>query len=475
VAEHQIAGTQADKRGHAEPGLAARAIAVIGAGWAGCAAALELARAGYQVTLLEAGRTLGGRARRVDTDRAHLDNGQHILLGAYSESLRLMKLAGVEREQALLTLPLQMRYPPGTGGMDFVAPALPLPAPLHLATALFKAQGLTGEDKLSLARFSSAARWMGWRLDTDCSVSELLARFDQTERLTRLMWRPLCLAALNTPPERASAQVFLNVLRDSLGAKRAASDMLLPRHDLSKLFPDAAAAYVEAHGGAMRSGAKVQAIRSIEGRLWQLDISGAAVGGTWSTYFSGVVIATGASQAATLLHDIPGQDTSQLCSQLTAFEPEAITTVYLQYDATIKLALPFFALQDDPFNHHYGQFVFDRGQLDASQAGLLAVVISASGQASAQPQELLAEAVAVQLAVDFQRPELGRPAWFKVITEKRATYACTPGLRRPDNATGLPGLVLAGDYTAGDHPATLESAVRSGVAAAKLLQRSTVQ
>jgi squalene-associated FAD-dependent desaturase len=467
----------ADKRlaAKAEPELTSRSIAVVGSGWAGCAAAVELARAGYKVTLLESARTLGGRARRVDTDRAHLDNGQHILLGAYSETLRLMKLTGIDRNQALLTLPLQMRYPEGSGGMDFAAPALPLPAPLHLAAALLRAKGLDRADKLGLARFSSTARWMGWRLNEDCSVSELLERFDQTPRLIQLMWRPLCLAALNTPPERASAQIFLNVLRDSLGARRRASDMLLPRADLSALFPEAASAYIQARGGSTRTGAKVQALRSIEGRLWQLDISGAAVGGTWSTYFSGVVLATGASQAATLLHDIADADTTALCGQLTAFAPEAITTCYLQYDAATRLDLPFYALLDDPGNHHYGQFVFDRGQLDAAQAGLLAVVISASGAAAGQPQELLAEALAVQLAVVFQRPELGRPAWFKVITEKRATYACAPGLVRPGNASGLPGLAIAGDYTAGDYPATLEAAVRSGVAAAALLQRSAAQ
>lgn len=475
MADQDLAGTPADKRGQADSGVVARSIAVIGAGWAGCAAAVELARAGYKVTLLEAARTLGGRARRIETDRKQLDNGQHILLGAYSETLRLMQLAGVDHQQALLKLPLQMRYAPDSGGMDFVAPSLPLPAPLHLAAALLRAKGLQREDKLSLARFSTTARWMGWQLNSDCSVSELLERFDQTPRLIQLMWRPLCLAALNTPPERASAQVFLNVLRDSLGAKRRASDMLLPRADLSALFPEAAARYVEAHGGAVRCGAKVQSLRSIEGRLWQLDISGAAVGGTWSTYFGGVVLATGTAQAAALLHDIPDADTASLCHQLTAFTPEAITTVYLQYDAATRLELPFYALLDDPDSHQYGQFVFDRGQLDAAQAGLLAVVISASGPAAAQPQELLAEAVAVQLAVVFQRPELGRPEWFKVITEKRATYASTPGLSRPDNATGLPGLFLAGDYTAGDYPATLEMAVRSGVAAARLLKGSAVQ
>jgi squalene-associated FAD-dependent desaturase len=470
-----VADGVVDKRGDCktEPGMTSRSVAVIGGGWAGCAAAVELARAGYKVTLFEAARTLGGRARRVDTDRAHLDNGQHILLGAYSETLRLMKLTGVDRDKTLLTLPLQMRYPPG-GGMDFVAPALPVPAPLHLALALLRAKGLERADKLSLARFSTTARWMGWRLHTDCSVSELLERFDQTPRLIQLMWRPLCLAALNTPPQRASAQIFLNVLRDSLGARRSASDMLLPRADLSALLPEAAGALVAAHGGSVRTGAKVQAIRPIENRLWQLQVSGAAVGGQWSTYFGGVVLATGASQAAALLHDIPECDTSALCRQLTAFEPEAITTCYLQYAPATRLALPFYALLDDPHNYQWGQFVFDRGQLDAAQAGLLAVVISASGEAAGQSQELLAEAVAVQLAAVFQRPELGRPAWFKVITEKRATYACTPGLVRPGNASGLPGLAIAGDYTAGDYPATLESAVRSGVAAAGVLRGTTI-
>ncbi|WP_371875573.1 hydroxysqualene dehydroxylase HpnE [Duganella aceris] len=478
MAEVIVAEPPEDKRlaAKAEPDLTSRSIAVIGSGWAGCAAAVELARAGYKVTLLESARTLGGRARRVDTDRAHLDNGQHILLGAYSETLRLMKLTGVDRKQALLTLPLQMRYPDGSGGMDFAVPELPLPAPLHLAAALLRAKGLQREDKLSLMRFSTAARWMGWQLNDDCSVSELLQRFDQTPRLIQLMWRPLCLAALNTPPERASARIFLNVLRDSLGARRrSASDMLLPRVDLSALFPQAAAAFVEAHGGSVRTGAKVQALRPIENRLWQLNISGAAVGGTWSTYFSGVVLATGASQAATLLHDIPDTDTAALCAQLTGFAPEAITTCYLQYDPATKLGQPFYALLDDAENHQYGQFVFDRGQLDPAQAGLLAVIISASAKAADQPQELLAEALAVQLAVVFQRPELGRPTWFKVITEKRATYACSPGLVRPSNASGLPGLAIAGDYTASDYPATLETAVRSGIAAAALLNRSAVQ
>lgn len=449
-----------------EPGLAVRSVAVVGGGWAGCAAAVELARQGCKVTLFEAARVLGGRARRVVTDQAVLDNGQHILLGAYKETLRLLNTVGVRPQQALLKLPLQMRYPAGGEGMDFVAPRLPLPAPLHLLGALLRAKGLAREDKMSLARFSTTARWMGWQLHQDCSVTELLERFDQTARLIQLMWRPLCLAALNTPPERASAQVFLNVLRDSLGARRAASDMLLPRADLTALFPAAAESWLQSHGGAVRTGAKVHGLARLHDGRWQVSASGEAVGGEWNAPFDGVVLATTASQAAVLLHAIPEADLNPLCARLTAFESEAITTCYLQYSEDVGLDLPFFALVDAPERYQWGQFVFDRGQLDARNAGLLAVVVSASGAAAEQGQALLAEAIAVQLADVFQRPELGQPHWFKVITEKRATFACTPGLDRPGNATGLAGLAIAGDYTASDYPATLESAVRSGVGAA---------
>ena len=437
--------------------------AVIGGGWAGCSAAVELAKAGYKVTLFESARTLGGRARAVEANGVMLDNGQHILLGAYDETLRLLRMVDIDPASALLNVPLQMRYPPGSDGMDFVAPRLP--APLHLLVALLRAKGLSGADKMSLARFSTTARWMDWRLHNDCSVSELLDRFDQTDRLIALMWRPLCLAALNTPPERASAQVFLSVLRDSLGAHRTASDMLLPRTDLSALFPVAAAAYIIARGGTVRTGAKVGAVSRHEGR-WRVDASGSAVDGNWSVFVDAAVIASGAPSAAVLLGKL-GDDAR--ATALMAFDYEPITTCFLQYSPATALELPFYALRDNPAAGHWGQFVFDRGQLDTAQAGLLAVVVSASSDAAALERDALSAAIASQLADVFVWPELVSPAWSQVITEKRATFSCTPGLARPSNDVGRPALALAGDYTAGEYPATLESAVRSGVAAARIV------
>lgn len=438
--------------------MKAAQVAVIGAGWAGCAAAVELATRGARVTLYEASRTLGGRARVISSHGRDLDNGQHILLGAYDETLRLLKQIGVAEKSVLLRLPLQMCYPDGTG-MTFIAPRLP--APWHLGLALLRARGLRHADRMALARFSTAARWMEWQLNQDCTVRELLQRHDQTDTLVRLMWRPLCIAALNTPPERASARVFLNVLRDSLGARRSASDMLLPRVDLSALFPQHAAAHIERHGGQVVHGARVERLERA-GRGWRLGMQSHGE----PKAHDAVVLATAPAQAAALLAGLTQ------ASIVPAFDWEAITTVYLQYAPGVRLPRIFLALQDAPEAGHWGQFVFDRGQLNTADAGLLAVVVSASAAALEQGNEALATQVAAQLAQVLRMPALAAPQWRRVISEKRATFACTPGLQRPSIDVGIEGLALAGDYTASDYPATLESAVRSGTAAAQLVLQS---
>lgn len=455
-------------------------IAVIGAGWAGCAAAATLCRQGHHVTLIEASRRLGGRARTVDIQEKKIDNGQHILLGAYSGCLELMRFLKIDLQDALLRLPLQMVYPKQTG-IEFSTAKLP--APLHLLSALLTSRGLSGTDKMALARFSTTARWIDWKLNHDCTVSELLQRYEQTENLCRYIWNPLCIAALNTPPERASAQVFLNVLRDSLGAKRAASDMLIPRFDLSRLLPEACANLVLDCGGDVRLGVSIQSIAPHPSNQWVLrplhaEEHVAETGGLAQLpeqRFDGVIIATGAEQAkrlfsSTLAADQVGNDVQATPAQSiinTAFQYEPITTCYLQYAATCRLDRPFYALADNPNQQAWAQFIFDRGQLDPHQAGLMAVVISASAAAIAQPNSELIQSICDQLAQQLQSEELKQPIWSQVITEKRATFTCSPHLQRPTNRTEITNIMLAGDYTASDYPATLESAVRSGVLAAQ--------
>lgn len=457
---------------HKKKTLQAKRIAVIGAGWAGCAAAVQLAQAGHQVDLIESAKTLGGRARAVHIHGKQLDNGQHILLGAYKSTLDLCKQVGIDRQQTLLTLPLQMCYPNTKlgEGMHFLAPNLSiLPAPFHLLIALLRAQGLQREDKLALARFSTTARWMDWQLHQDCSVTELLQRFDQTENLCRLMWHPLCIAALNTPPERASARVFLNVLRDSLGAKRAASDMLIPRVDLSALMPNAAAQLIQQLGGSVHTGCTTQQLTQQDNGQWQMRCNTESVlhQQTWDA----VIVATSAESATKLINGAQYQ-LDQTAAQLECnFEYEPITTCYLQYPESLKLDRPFYALKDEPNQQQWGQFIFDRGQLHADQAGLMAVVVSASGAAVAQSHQQLEQDICQQLAQIFKQAIFSSPIWQQTITEKRATFACTPNLVRPSNTTNISNLFIAGDYTKSDYPATLEAAVQSGNNAAQSLMK----
>lgn len=453
---------------------APRNIAIIGAGWAGCSAAVTLSQRGHTVSLYEAARVLGGRARTVEVADKIIDNGQHLLLGAYTACMKMLRAVGQDPAACFLKLPLQMCYAAGSGGMDFVAP--PLPAPWHMLFALLRATGLEWQDKLALARFFSTLRWMGWRLHHDCSVSTLLDRNDQTARLIKLLWRPLCLAALNTPPDQASAQIFLNVLRDSLGAGRTASDMLIPRSDLSSLFPQQAAGFVLAHGGSIHAGTTVKHLTPQGGRWLVQTLSSRD-----ELEYDGVIIATGSHQAARLLpvqstrllpHQHINLPTLAVLHQLTQLRYEPITTCYLQYDRRFRLPRPFMALLDDPAQGHWGQFVFDRGQANGRDAGLLAVVISASHDAASPGKKKLSDCIAAQIADVFPQAGLPQPGWSAIITEKQATFSCRPGLNRPPNQTGWPGLLLAGDYTDGAYPGTLESAVRSGIKSAELIAES---
>ena len=186
---------------------------MIGGGWAGLAAAVELCAAGVTVSVFESARQLGGRARSVVIDGRTLDNGQHILLGAYRETLRLMRQVGAEPERYLRRQTLELRQ-----DREAFRLRLPrLPSPWHLACGLALARGLPLREKFGAIRFMRALQADAYQLPADTSVAAWLDHHEQRGVLRRLMWEPLCFAALNTAPENASAQVFANVLRDSLG------------------------------------------------------------------------------------------------------------------------------------------------------------------------------------------------------------------------------------------------------------------
>ena len=437
-------------------------VAVIGAGWAGMAAAIAHTEAGREVTVFETARTVGGRARAVqatlpDGSPVTLDNGQHILIGAYAESLRLMRLVGVDPDTALLRLPLTLQYPDGQGLALPDAPPPPLDALWGIATA----RGWDWRDKLALLRTAAAWRLRGFVCAPDLSVASLCAGL--TPKLMAQFIEPLCVSALNTPSHQASGQVFLRVLQDSLFSGRGGSNLLLPRLSMGALFPKAAARWLQGQGAQVITGQRVLGLVPAPGQRWQLDSAHAAADADTaplSDVFDHVTLACPPWEASRLVAGVAdlASDAKKAAQQwsatASALRFEAISTVYAHAPG-VRLRQPMLALHNTAT--YPAQFVFDRGQLDG-QHGLLAFVISTSQGNRVQLEQAVHRQATEQLAL----PPLHT---VQTVVEKRATFACTPGLQRPPMQV-LPGLAACGDYVEGPYPATLEGALLSGSAVA---------
>lgn len=427
------------------------AVVIIGGGYAGISAAVSLAERGIRTTLFESGKAAGGRARRVEYRGEVIDNGQHILSGAYRELLRLMSVVGVS-ENAVSRIPLTLSMPP-----DFSLTAPRLVAPFHMAWALLSAKGLTLSDRFSAIRFMQSLKKARFKVNDAQSVASLLAANRQSERLVKYLWQPLTISALNTPITSASAQVFANVLCDALASRRDASDLILPRTDLSSLFPEAAARWLSIRRSEVHCGIRVKSLKFVNGKFQTTTDEG-------ESNFDAAIIAVGPHQFGSLAlpADInPG----------ASFLYEPIVTIYLRFAERIRLPHSMIG-QAEGIVHWF----FDRRQLSdgaadlAGDGGLIAAVISASGRHETFSQEELAACALEELA--RHTGPLPAPLWQKVIVEKFATFACTAPIqaKRPSSRTNCTGLFVAGDYTAGDYPATLEGAARSGIAAADHVQ-----
>ena len=482
-----------------------RRVAIVGGGWAGLAAAVEAVSLGHAVTLFEMAPAFGGRARRLAASAAALgacrawgveakygpsedsfcrirrpiavamgqeagekwtaaaklqptipepdrllalDNGQHILIGAYRETLRLMALVGVDESTVLRRMPLALLDAEGRGLELPTGPAVPA-----FVRGVLAARGWSLGERLALLAEASGWLLRGFRCKPATSVAQLTAGLPLAVR-QRLI-EPLCVAALNTPAEHASAEVFLRVLRDALFAGRGASDLLLPTVDLGALWPDAAVRWLGEHGAVMKTGQRVAALER-HGAEWRVE--GAA--------FDAAVLACSAHEAARL-----AEPHAPLWARTArALRHEPIVTVLLQSHGA-RLPRPLIALQSD--DAAPAQYVFDLGLLrnaerEPGAAGTLAFVVSGAAAWVERGSEATARAVASQAAAQLGRFMPGTPVLLGTYSEKRATFLCTPGLQRPAARVGSAHtLHAAGDYIAGPYPSTLEGAVQSGVAAAR--------
>lgn len=416
---------------------------VIGGGWSGLAAAITLCQQGKQVHLVESAKQLGGRARNVSWNGIQVDNGQHLMIGAYQHMLSMMETIGVETTDAFDRKSIDISV------YDKQYPSLRLsanhwlPWPLSLGWSIIKSAGI--KAFLAIARLQrSIPKTLN---KSDITVSEWLTQTKQPSQLIRQLWEPLCLATLNTPIDEASAHLLATVIRDSLGQGQQAADLLIPKQPLGDLFPAIAADYIKQQGGEI----------SLQSRVSKLIIENNVVKGVLVNdeliAADNIIIATAPSATQQLVNDvIPSPPVKQY----------PIITVYLQFSADFKLGHAMLGMSGT-----LTQWVFDRSE---QQPGLIAIVISGPGQHEKMTNDELIE----QVVKELRTSELinnDSPIDQLVIREKRATFAAIKGCAaaRPNPQTTVKGLWLAGDHIHNDYPATLEGAIINGKTSAQLM------
>lgn len=441
--------------------IASPRVAVIGAGWAGLAAAVELIDAKVELCLFEAGRVAGGRARSVRHQGQIHDNGQHLLLGAYQETLALMSKVGVDVDAALWRLPFVWRDGSGFVFDGRLGPTW-WPLPLRRLWQLVHLCGVPWREKCVLIAFMGRLQQLGWRAPAG-NVADWLAAWPMPT-LVRHFWSPLVLSAMNTPLAVADAQVFAHILADTLGAAdKSAVDFLLPKTALGELFPEPALNYLARRGASLRLGTRVRSLVASE-TGWFVD----------GAPFERVIVAVAPPH-------LPA-----LCAVDVPYRYQPIVTVYLSYAEPIALKHPLQGLYVDAKTRaHWLVLRVERYAAPDYLGHTLAIVTSADGEWTALDNHALIESakndlrrwLAVchdQFGDDTLATLSAPPVATQCIREKRATISADNGCVRLGYHP-KPGLWLAGDHTWARYPSTIEGAVRSGRRAAAALLASLSQ
>jgi len=427
---------------------------VAGGGWAGLAAAVTLGRYGTPVALFEASKQLGGRARSVSMESWQIDNGQHIMLGAYRNILGLLSTLGVPEQQIVKRKLLQLKMH-GADGETVIMQVHNVAAPMHLLWGLMRTRGLDLHERGTALRLGARLIRDRFKVSQDQPLEKWLLQNGQTRRLIRYLWQPLCLAMLNTPIKEASTQVFLHILRKHFAREREDSDLLFILPNLSDSLPLHARVFIEANGGEIQLQQRITAL-SIAGNRLQ----GFYCGETFHPCEQ-LILATPSWVTKKLLAQHPS--TKTLSEQLDELHHHPICTVYLQYPETVQLGNELIGLADD-----IAHWVFDR-RING-QPGLMAAVICGPGKHMTMDNESLAQAVTDELG--RLNPTWPHPLSWRVLREKRATFSCEAGIqqKRPSPETPVRGLFLAGDYVNTGYPSTLEGAVKSGIMSARAVR-----
>lgn len=436
-------------------------VLILGGGFAGLSAGVALAGRGRKVTVIEQRRILGGRAYSIEDGATGelIDNGQHALLGAFHETQKFLKsigTAGLVRYQDRFRMVL---VEPDGGRM--ILSGSSLPPPLHLLTGVAGCRGISFADRLHLLR-AGASIVLKRSLPERLTLKDWLDGLHQPESLRQRWWYPLSISALNERPDRASANLFLRVLRQTfLGSLRDSSFGIITV-GLGDLYTEQARKYIEDRGGEVYLNAPVDQI-AFSGRRFEAVV-----------LRNGGAMTADSAISAVPHHALQKLLAPELWQKSGPFEGlghlggSPMVSFHLWFDHPV-LDEEFVGLIDSPI-----QWVFDKSRLwktDGIRAGGVACITSGAYDLIDRPREELIALAQKELGRFFPEVRNAKLLHSRLIKERLATYSCTPEAEqwRPDQKTVYENFFLAGDWTRTGLPATIESAVTSGHRCAELI------
>jgi hydroxysqualene dehydroxylase len=442
-----------------------RDVVVVGGGLAGLSAGVALADAGFRVALLESKPALGGRAYSFTDDATNdfVDNGQHVMMGCYRETLAFLDRLGT-RDQLIVhpDLAIEMLDAPGHRAILKTAR---LPGPLHMSAAILGYRHLTIRERLRAMTAGLRLRRL-WKRDPQklrqMTVTALMDELGQGDWARRCFWYPLAIATLNEDPQLASAGLLAAVLEHAFFGRRADSAFLYSKVGLSDLYCPPAAEIIEKGDGIVACRSIVEALEFEDGRAVAVRLRDGA-----RLQAANFVLAVPPDRLLKLLPE--GAVADPFFAPLANLQTSPIVCVHLWLDREVT---------DSPFTGFIGtttQWLFNKRRIfaahGAAHPGYLSFVISGARDLIDRSSDELLQIVLDDLHAMIPASLEARVSKSLVLKEKQATIAPDPAsdLKRPPVSTPIPNVFLAGDWIQTGLPATIESAVIAGNAAARTI------
>lgn len=431
---------------------------VVGGGLAGLAAAVHATAAGHHVTLLEARSFCGGRAfafREPETGDV-IDNGQHLLQGCYRATMAYLEQVG-SRHRLTLHPRLEVTFATADGTLTNLA-CPDWTAPWHLLAGLGRWRDFPTRDLFRAIFGLRAIRTLdhaGYAQLDQWSVTQWLDEMGQSDTARRLLWTPLTLAIMNEEPSRASAAALAMMLKEGAISGNVPTGLATPQCDLSSLLVDPAVAWLQQRGCHVRTGTPAEQLLLHNGAM-----TGIRCRHDETVHGDAFILALAPRELARVL--AASQITGAPWESLSRWESVPIISVHCWYEQPV-LPRPMVGLIDAPFD-----WAFEK---NGGSRTIVSLVKSAAREMAAWPREQIAQAARDTIARHFPATAAAAPWHVQVTKELHATVSLahhTAALRFPAQ-TPWSNVWLAGDWTATGLPATIESAVRSGVRAAAYL------